>query len=119
MNEWWQAILTLAIGFVLGVIASILFRRRVSDNVGERTDNVGQLIDEVGDSVERTEEGIGESVGTSESVADSVERLTDTSTEFEDTIADARGAVGRIKDLIEAERKRNEKSESKEQDTDR
>ena len=111
MNEWWQAIITLAIGYVAGVITCLLCRRRVSDGIGKRADDIGQLVGGVGESVERAEAGINESVGAGESVAESVERLSDTSDELENTIADARGSVGRIKDLIEAERKRNEQSE--------
>ena len=119
MDDCWQTLIVFAIGFILGYLACLFFGRRFSDDVDERTDSVGQCVDEIGESVEDAEDRIGESVRTSESVADSVDRLSDTSAELEDTIADARSAVGRIKDLVEAERKRNEKSEDKEQDTDR
>ena len=110
MNEWWQAIITLAIGFALGVVACLLFRKRgVSDGTGTGADSVGQLVDEVVGSVSGAEERVGESVRTSESVAESVGRLADTSDESERAIREAEESVGRIRKLIEAERERDEK----------
>lgn len=117
MNEWWKALITLAIGFVLGVIASILFRKRgVSDGTGTGADSVGQRIDEVVGTVTGAEERVGESVGTasdiagtSESVGESVERLTDGNDESERAIAEAEESVARIRRLIKEERERIEK----------
>ena len=122
MDEWWKALITLAIGFVLGFIACLLFRRRgVSDGTGTGADSVGQLIDEVGDAVtgagERADESVrlaGDVADTGESVAESVERLSDGNAESQNAIREARESVGRIKDLIEAERKRNEQPENQE-----
>ena len=110
MNEWWQAIITLAIGFVLGVVATLLFRKRVSDSIGERTEQLGQCVDEIGDSVGRADERVGESVSTSESVAESVERLKDGTDGLEDAIGEARGSVDRLRELIEAERERSQQT---------
>ena len=115
MDEWWKALITLAIGFVLGFIACLLFRRRgVSDGTGTGADSVGQLIDEVGESVTGAGERIDESVRTGESVAESVERLTDGNTESKEAIREAEESVGRIRKLIEQERERNAKAESDE-----
>ena len=110
MDEWVKAIITLAGGFVLGIIASFLFRR-LSDGTGEGAEQLGQRIDEVVDGITGAEERAAESVGLVNEVTESVDRLSEGSDKSEGAIADAEESVGRIRKLIEEERKRNEKPE--------
>lgn len=115
-------ILSVLGGFVLGLLTYLGLRRnRVSDEVGERVDSTGQQLDKVVDGVAGAEERVKESVGTvgeltdeSRAVADSVGKLTDGADSVESGIADARESVGRLKDLIRAERERIAKAHSKE-----
>ena len=116
-RPWWKTVLVFLGGLVTGLVAVILGRKRFSERTRGGINDVGQCVDEIGESVERAEERVGKSVDTanglaetSESVAESVERLTDGNDKIEDAISDARESVGRLKSLIEAERKRNEQS---------
>ena len=118
MDEWVKAIITLAGGFVLGIIASFLFRR-LSDGTGEGAEQFGQRIDEVVDGVTGAEERASESVGlvsdvedTSRGVEQSVERLSDSTDRAEDAVSDARESVGRIRELIKRERETDKADES-------
>ena len=108
MDEWVKAIITLAGGFVLGIIASFLFRR-LSDGTGEGAEQFGQRIDEVVDGVTGAEKRAAESVGLVNEVTESVDRLSEGSDKSDGAIADAEESVGRIRKLIEEERKRTEK----------
>jgi methyl-accepting chemotaxis protein len=118
----WGYILSVLGGFVLGLLTYLGLRRnRVSDEVGERVDSTGQQLDKVVNGVTGAEERNRESVGTvgelaeeSRAVADSVGRISEGADSLEDGIEDARGSVGRLKDLIRQERERIAKAHSKE-----
>ena len=125
MNEWWQAIITLAVGFALGVIATLLFRRSVSGRTGERADSVEQCIGELGELIDGAEAGVDESVKVCDELADesggvaeSVGRLTEGADSIEGAVRDARASVERLKELVRRERERTHEAEAEEQHAD-
>jgi len=114
MDEWWKALITLAVGIVLGYLLRLLVERRVSDGTGGRVDDVGKLIDDVVDRSAGAEKRAEESVeladdvaGTGERAADSVKRVSEGSDRIEEAVGDAKKSVGRIRDLIDGERKKD------------
>lgn len=118
MDEWWKALLSLGIGFVLGFVTHLLFGRRLSDGTGDRAVEFGEQLDKVVDDISGAEDRAKEStelaVGiedTSDNIGESVGRIRESNAGLEGAIGEAEESVGRLRKLIEEERKRREQTE--------
>lgn len=112
MDEWWKALITFGIGFVLGYIACLLFRRGVSDGTGEGVSDVGEQLDKVVDGITGAEERAKESVELTDRVDDAVDTITGTSDRIEESIGEVKESVGRISELVRKERERIKQTET-------
>lgn len=116
LKKYWHIFAT----FIAGISASVFYFLRISGRSGNRNPNFGNELEQLTVGLEGAEDGLSELTDNNEQAreltAKQRETLTDIGnrhTDIEDTSAEIGNSIQRIKQLIEAERKRVENAENK------
>jgi methyl-accepting chemotaxis protein len=115
-KKYWHIIAS----FIAGISASVFYFLRISGRSGNRNPDFGNELEHLTVGLEGAEDGLSELADNNEQAreltAKQRETLTDIGnryTDIEDTSAEIGNSIQRIKQLIEAERKRVESTEDK------
>ncbi|MFZ7133811.1 MAG: hypothetical protein ACOWWR_15805 [Eubacteriales bacterium] len=114
LKKYWHIIAT----FVAGVFTSIFLFHRFpkqslnrSDELGDTLDELGTGLTEAGDTVSDIRDGNADAIHTVERQRQTIDDIRDGHTDITDSSREIGQSISRLKELIEAERKRIEESE--------
>jgi methyl-accepting chemotaxis protein len=118
-EKWYKKVWVWLVGIGAGIIAFFRIRDRISGQSGSGVERIGDDLERVDNAVTGTTNAVSEVAGTVADLDDTVQRVTDTSEQLADTserIAElsdkATNSVGRIRELINAERERTKDLEN-------
>jgi hypothetical protein len=115
LKKYWHIIAS----FIAGISASVFYFLRISGRSGNRNPDFGNELEQLTVGLEGAEDGLSKLADNNEQArnlnTEQRETLTDIGnrhTDIEDTSAEIGNSIQRIKQLIEAERKRVESTEN-------